>query len=388
MSIKEDISVSAVVAGFVAVLVGFASSVAIVMQAALAAGADERFVISWITALGIGMGLTCFFLSWYYKKPVITAWSTPGAALLVTGLDGVTYSQAIGVFVVAGGLILLVGITGIFNRLMSLIPYQIACAMLAGILFQFGIAVFDVMVNDVYRIFIMFLCYLVAKRYFPRYAILVVLVIALILVFATNEVFISQTSMIAFSPALIWQSPSFDLKLIIGVALPLFIVTMTAQNLPGVVALKAHKIDVPTSSIISWTGLTTILLAPFGGFAFNLAAITASICMGVESHKVLEKRYIAGLSAGVFYCLAGLFGGSIIAVFSLFPQSIIIALAGLALISTIAINLKTALDSEPHREAALITFLVTISDISFFDISSAFWGIAFGLVCLCFIPKK
>ena len=387
MSIKNDLSISAVVAGFVAVLVGFASSVTIVIQAAQAAGADTGLVVSWITALGLGMGLTCFLLSWFYKKPIITAWSTPGAALLVTSLDGVSYPEAIGVFVVTGILILLVGMTGLFNKLMALIPYQVACAMLAGILFQFAIAIFDVMASDFKQVFIMLITYLVAKRFFPRYAILMVLCTALILIFGTQSELLNISTSLLSQSGLIWQTPEFNFKFIVSIALPLFIVTMTAQNLPGVVAMKANNVDVSSSSLISWTGITTILLAPFGGFTFNLAAITAAICMGPESHKQLDKRYIAGLSAGVFYCLAGISGASLVAVFSLFPQSIIAALAGLALISTIGVNLKAALEEDKTREASLITFLVTLSDISFFDISSAFWGIVFGVICLIFIKK-
>ena len=388
MQVIKDVSLSAIVAGFVAVLVGFASSVTIVIQAAQSAGADASVIVSWITALGMGMGVTCFMLSLYYKKPIITAWSTPGAALLVTSLEGVSYSEAIGVFVVTGGMILLVGVTGIFNRFISLIPYQVACAMLAGVLFQFSVAVFDVMANEFSQIFIMLMTYLIAKRYFSRYAILLVLCMALFLIFSAQTELIEFSSQLTFDSNLLWQTPEFNLKAIVSVAIPLFIVTMTAQNLPGVVALKANNVDVSPSSLISWTGLTTLLLAPFGGFAFNLAAITAAICMGPESHKEENKRYIAGLSAGVFYCLAGLCSAGIVTVFALFPQGIIVALAGLALLSTIGVNLKTALEQSTTREASLITFLVTVSDVSFFDISSAFWGIIFGLTSLLFMPKN
>lgn len=387
MSIKNDLSLSAIVAGFVAVLVGFASSVAIVIQAAQASGANASQLASWITALGMGMGLSCFALSWYYKKPIITAWSTPGAALLVTGLQGVSYSEAIGAFVVTGALILFVGVSGLFNRLMALIPYQVACAMLAGVLFQFGIAIFDGMTSHFFQIFIMLVTYLISKRFIPRYAIIMVLVAALLLIFYDQPKLLSMTESMTFTSQLVWQMPEFSFKSVIGVALPLFIVTMTAQNMPGIVALKAHNLDVSTSSLISWSGITTLVMAPFGGFTFNLAAITAAICMGEESHKQAEKRYIAGLSAGVFYSLAGLGGAGIIAMFSVFPQSLILALAGLALLSTIGVNLKTSLEKDSTREAALITFLVTLSDVSFFDISSAFWGICFGVMTLVFMAK-
>ena len=379
--IINDMSVSALVAGFVAVLIGFASSVAIVFQAAQAAGADANMIVSWIMALGFGMGATCFFLSLWYRSPVITAWSTPGAALLVTSLGSITYPEAIGVFVFAGVLAVLTGVSGLFDKVMRLVPLPIACAMLAGVLFKFGISIFDSMMADVFLVGTMLLAYLISKRFMPRYAVLFVLMAGVVFVLSRSEThFLSN---IPFKiGSLIWVWPEWNFGALIGIGLPLYIVTMTSQNIPGVAVMRSSGYETPVSPLISWTGFASVVLAPFGGFAFNLAAITAAICSGEECHKDPKRRYIAGLSAGVFYAIAGLAGTSVVALFSVFPATMIAALAGIALLGTIGMNLKIAMMEDVNREAALVTFLVTVSGVSFSGIASAFWGILFGIICL------
>lgn len=381
IKVLRDISVSAIVAGFVAVLIGFASSVAIVFQAAQAAGADEATIVSWIMALGLGMGLSCFFLSLWYRAPVITAWSTPGAALLATSLGTISYPEAIGVFVFASGLAALTGLTGGFDKLMRWVPLPIACAMLAGVLFNFGLAVFTSLQSDLWLVGVMLVAYLMSKLLLPRYSVLVVLATGVIWVLAH-----AQSDVMASVPltlgAFHWVWPQWDLGAIIGIGIPLYIVTMTSQNIPGVVVMKNAGYQTPVSPLISWTGIAGVVLAPLGGFAFNLAAITAAICCGEECHKDPKRRYIAGLSAGIFYTLAGFAGATVVAMFAIFPASMIAALAGIALFGTIATNLKNALGDDATREAALITFLVTVSGLSFAGIASAFWGILFGAVFL------
>jgi benzoate membrane transport protein len=381
LRILNDMSLSALVAGFVAVLIGFASSVAIVFQAAQAAGADSDTIVSWIMALGFGMGATCFGLSLWFRSPVITAWSTPGAALLATSLGTISYAEAIGVFVFAGVLTLLTGVSGLFNKLMRLVPLPIACAMLAGVLFKFGLSIFDSMMSDVFLVGIMLLTYLVSKRLVPRYAVLFVLLAGVAFVLAKSDG--SLVSNIPFDiGALVWVWPEWNLGALLGVGVPLYIVTMTSQNIPGVAVMRSSGYQTPVSPLISWTGFTSIILAPMGGFAFNLAAITAAICSGDECHKDPKRRYIAGLSAGIFYGLAGLAGASVVALFSIFPATMIAALAGIALLGTIGMNLKNAMADDTNREAALVAFLVTVSGVSFGGIASAFWGILFGAICL------
>lgn len=384
----EDVSLSAVVAGFVAVLVGFASSVAIVFQAAAATGVGSDIMASWLLALGIGMAFTCIGLSWYYKAPVITAWSTPGAALLAGSLQGLSIAEATGVFIFTALLGLIIGLSGMFERLTRLIPLPLASAMLAGILLQFGFAIFSAMQSELVLVSVMCITYLLAKAYSPRYAILLVLLSGLLLVFASGKLDLSGISFTLASP--VWVTPEFSVTAMLGVGLPLLIVTMASQNIPGVAVLRTSGYNTPVSPLISFTALSTLILAPFGAFSINLAAITAAICSGREAHPAPEKRYIAGIAAGVFYLIFGLAGATVVALFAAFPIAMVAALAGLALIGTIAANLHSCTQESQYREAAVITLLVTASGASFFGIASAFWGLLAGVLTVVIqqLPKK
>ncbi|MCD1597761.1 benzoate/H(+) symporter BenE family transporter [Rheinheimera aquimaris] len=379
----KDISLSAIVAGFVAVLVGFASSVAIVLQAAAAAGASQDIMASWLLALGIGMALTCICLSWYYKAPVITAWSTPGAALLATSLQGLSINEAVGVFIFTAVLGLLIGISGWFEKLTRLIPLPLASAMLAGILLQFGLNIFTSLQTQLLLVGLMCLSYLLAKRLSPRYAILWVLVTGLVIVLLQGQFNYQAVTLSLTTP--VWVTPHWSLSALLGVGLPLLLVTMASQNIPGVAVLRTSGYQTPVSPLISYTALSTLLLAPWGAFSINLAAITAAICTGSEAHPDKDKRYIAGIAAGVFYLLAGLAGATVVALFAALPREMIAALAGLALLGTIGANLAVATAEGEHREAAVITLLVTASGVSFFSVASAFWGIVAGAVTLLII---
>lgn len=380
----KDVSLSAIVAGFVAVLVGFASSVAIVFQAAAATGAGSDIMASWLLALGIGMAITCIGLSWYYKAPVITAWSTPGAALLAGSLQGLSLAEATGVFIFTAALGLIIGLSGMFERLTRLIPLPLASAMLAGILLQFGFAIFSAMQSELLLVGVMCLTYLVAKAFSPRYAILLVLLSGIGTVVFAGQLDLSGVTLTLATP--VWVTPEFSIAAMLGVGLPLLIVTMASQNIPGVAVLRASGYSTPVSPLITSTSLTTLLLAPFGAFSINLAAITAAICSGNEAHPEAAKRYIAGIAAGLFYLVFGLAGATVVALFAAFPTAMVAALAGLALISTIAANLHSCTQDSGYREAAVITLLFTASGASFFGIASAFWGLLAGIITVM-IPK-
>ncbi|MCS4308092.1 benzoate membrane transport protein [Rheinheimera pacifica] len=379
----NDISLSAIVAGFVAVLVGFASSVAIVLQAAAAAGATQEIMASWLLALGIGMAATCIGLSWYYKAPVITAWSTPGAALLATSLQGLTINEAVGVFIFTAVLGLIIGLSGWFDKLTRLIPLPLASAMLAGILLQFGLSIFTSLQSQLLLVGLMCISYLLAKRFMPRYAILWVLLTGLLCVVTQGQFNDSAITLSLTTP--VWVTPDWSLSALLGVGLPLLLVTMASQNIPGVAVIRTSGYQTPVSPLISSTALSTLLLAPWGAFSINLAAITAAICTGTEAHPDKDKRYIAGIAAGVFYLLAGLAGATVVALFAAFPKEMIAALAGLALLGTIGANLAVATAEGEHREAAVVTLLVTASGVSFFGVAAAFWGIIAGGLTLLIV---
>jgi benzoate membrane transport protein len=382
MRFFKDITLPAFTAGFVAVLVGFTSSVAIVFQAALAFKATPEQLTSWMWALGLGMGLCSLVPSLWLRKPVMVAWSTPGAAVLATaGLaGGFSMGEAVGAFMVCAVLIALFGITGWFERVMNRIPVAIASALLAGVLARFGLQAFTAAQTALALVLLMLLSYLSVKRLSPRYAVPITLLIAIIYV-AINDLF--TTAKVVFELASpVFVKPKFTWSAMVSLALPLFIVTMASQNLPGVAAIKAADYEMPLSKIITMTGLATLVLAPFGAFALNLSAITAAICMGKEAHPDPAKRYTAAVSCGAIYVVIGLLGGAFIGILLSFPKELIAAIAGLALLGTIGNGLAVAVNDESHREAAIITFLVTLSGVVIAGIGSAFWGVVAGAVAL------
>jgi benzoate membrane transport protein len=375
----RDFSVPAVVAGFVAVLVGFTSSVVIVFAAAQALGASPAQAASWIWALGLGMGVTTIGLSWWYRQPVLTAWSTPGAAL-IAGTSGVAMGEAVGAFVVCGALITLAGATRWFERVMDRIPQAIAAALLAGVLARFGLDAVGAVTTAPLLVLVMALAFLLGRRAWPRYAVPGVLLAGLAAAALEGRMPWSQVTWEAALP--VWTTPVFSWSAVAGVGLPLFVVTMASQNLPGVAAQRAAGYRVPVSTPVAVTGVATMLLAPFGGFAFNLAAITAAICLGPEAHADPARRYTASIAAGVFYIGIGLVGGAVIGLLQAFPRELVLAVAGLALLGTIAGGLASALNDERRRDAAALSFLVTLSGVSISGIGSAFWGVVAGAVAL------
>ncbi|MEY4268383.1 MAG: hypothetical protein RIS90_2918 [Pseudomonadota bacterium] len=394
MRFFRDLSLSTFTAGFVAVLVGFTSSVAIVFQAALAFGATPAQISSWLWALGLGMGLCTLVPSLWLRQPVMVAWSTPGAAVLASaGLaGGFSMAEAVGAFMVCAAAITLAGLTGWFERVMNRLPLAIASGLLAGVLARFGLQAFVAAQTALPLVLLMLASYVLGKRIAPRYAVPLTLVAAVIFVAFTQGFPGPVVDFSLTQP--VFVAPVFTLGAAVSLALPLFVVTMASQNLPGVAAIQAAGYGrlpgtgagagkgIPISRVISLTGVATLLLAPFGAFALNLSAITAAICMGREAHVDPQRRYTAAVCCGAIYVLIGLFGAAIVAGLTAFPKELIAAIAGLALLGTIGNALHVALVDEPHREAALITFLVTLSGVVIAGVGAAFWGVLAGALTL------
>jgi len=378
----DDLSLSAATAGFVAVLVGFTSSVAIVFSAATALGATPAQISSWMWALGLGMGLCTLLPSLWRRQPVMVAWSTPGAAVLATAgvAGGFDMAQATGAFIVCAGLITLCGVTGWFERAEGRIPMPIASALLAGVLTRFGLDAFVALKSAFTLVLLMIAAYLIGRRLWPRYAVPGVLAVGIAHAAAMGQLHLGGVPLGLTWP--VFTAPEFTWSATVSLALPLFVVTMASQNLPGVAAIRAAGYAMPISKIITLTGVATLVLAPFGAFALNLSAITAAICMGREAHPDPEKRYVAAAACGLIYCVVGLFGASVTGVLTAFPRELVVAIAGLALLGSIGGGLAVALKDDAHREAALITFLVTLSGLSLAGIGSAFWGVVAGALAL------
>ena len=383
--IWRDFSVSTWMAGFVAVLVGFTSSAAIVFSAAQALGATPEQTVSWMWALGIGMGVTSLGLSLWYRQPVLTAWSTPGAAVLAVS-QGVSLPEATGAFMVCALLTMAVGYSGWFERLMSKIPLALASALLAAVLARFALDAVGAAAHAPELVIAMTVAYVLGRRWWPRWSVPVVLLVGMGVAALQGQLHLSSIDWSWGLP--VWVSPAWSWAAMVGVALPLFVVTMASQNLPGVAAQRASGFDIPVSPVVGATGLASLVLAPFGGYALNLAAITAAICMGKEAHTDPTRRYTASVSAGVLYIALGLTGGTIVSLLAAFPQALVLAVAGLALLGTIASGLSVAVKDEQQRDAALLTFLVTLSGVTLAGVGSAFWGVVVGGLAQWFWKRR
>lgn len=384
--LKADFSLSAVVAGFIVLLVGVTSSGVLVFQAARSFGLDAQGASSWLGSLCLGMGLIGVILSLRYRMPVLLAWSTPGAALLAGGLAGVSLAEVTGAFLFSALLIFLSGITGLFAKIMNRIPMSLASALLGGILLKFCLETFLSIKSQPVIVGVMLLAYLAGKKWKPRLAMLFVLLAGIIAAASIGEL---QFAQIELAPTT-WSfvAPEWSWSVLLSVGVPLFVVTMASQNLPGLAVMRANGFHAPVSSLMTWTGLMNLLTATFGGFAINLAAITAAIAMGPESHEDRDKRYVAGVVSGVLYMLVGIMAGSVTSLFAAFPAEMVIAIAGLALLSTTANCLQNALEDPRHKEAAFITFAVAASGLSLFGVGSAFWAITAGAMTQIFLSQR
>ena len=382
----SDSSASSVVAGFIAMLTGYTSSLVLMFQAGQAAGLSEAQISSWIWALSIGMAICSIGLSLRYRTPVVVAWSTPGAALLISSLPGVRYPEAIGAFIFASALIVLCGLTGSFERLMRRVPASLAAALLAGVLFNIGIEIFRAVEVQPALVLGMFFTYLLSKRLLPRYAVLAALLVGCLIAGLAGLLDFQRFSLQVAVP--VWTTPSLSFAAVFSIGIPLFVIAMASQNMPGLAVLRAEGYDAPASPLISVTGIASLLLAPFGSHGIHLAAITMAICAGPEAHADRSKRYTAAVWCGVFYGIAGIFGATLAALFAAFPAALVLSIAALALFGSIGSGLTQAMQQPQEREAALITFMVTASGLTLFGIGAALWGLIAGVLTLVILSKR
>ena len=378
-----DSSLSALVAGFIAMLVGHTSGMVLIFQAGQAAGLSSDLITSWIWALSLGMAVCTIGLSLYYRAPIVVAWSTPGAALLISSLPGVSFSEAIGAYLLCATLLTIVGLTGTFERLMRHLPASLAAALLAGILFRIASAIFDAVEQQSLLVLSMLGSYLIFKRLQPRYAVLAALIVGSGLAYQLGLLDLSAVPLSVAVP--VWTTPTFTFNAAISIGLPLFVVAMASQNIPGLAVLRADGYNVPASPLLSATGIASFVLAPLGAHGVNLAAITAAICTGPHAHEDPRKRYTAAIFCGLFYALAGLFGASLVALFAALPSALLLSVAAIALLGSIGNGLSVAMHAPNEREAALLTFMVSASGVSFFGIGSAFWGLVAGVATLLIV---
>ncbi|WGM23590.1 benzoate/H(+) symporter BenE [Acinetobacter pittii] len=377
-TLKNDWSISATVAGFLAVLISYSGPLIIFFQAAQRAHVSTDMMVSWIWGISIGAAVSGIYLSIKYKTPVITAWSAPGTALLVTLFPNISLNEAVAAYITSAIVIFLIGVTGYFDKLLKWIPQDVAAGMMAGILFQFGIGLFTASDSMPFIVFSMLIVFLIAKRLMPRYTMIWVLAAGVLLSLILGKMNPVDVSFSLAIPE--WISPEWTWNSTLNLAIPLILVSLTGQFLPGMAIMKLSGYDTPAKPIITVTSIASLAVACVGGITIVLASITAALCMGKDAHELKEKRYIAGIANGIFYILGGLFAGSIVMLFSLLPKELVAALAGLALLGAIATNISVAMKNDSQRDAALITFLATASGMHFLGLSSVFWGICIGVI--------
>jgi benzoate membrane transport protein len=370
----------------ISVIVNYGGTFILVFQAAKVAGLSPELTASWVWSISIGVGVTGLLLSWVSREPIITAWSTPAAAFLVTALATTPYEEAVGAYLISAAAFVVLGLSSYFERLIRLIPNGIAAGLLAGILLQFGIGAFGSMTLDPKLAGLLILAYLIIKRFSARYAVVGILILGLSFLLLEHRVDLSGLKLELAAP--VFTMPVFTLNALLSVALPLFLITLTGQYMPGMLVLRNDGFRTSANPIVWVTGLGSLVMAPFGSHAMNVAAITAAICTGPEAHQDPSKRWVAGIAAGVFYILVGVFGVTLAAVFMAFPATFITTLAGLALLGTIGGSLAGAMADIKSREAALITFLASAANITLFGIGGAFWGLVIGLLAYFILNGK
>lgn len=384
-SFFEDISLSSITAGFLVVLISYAGPMLIFFQAASLAKVSNEVLSSWVWAVSFGGGISGIYLSWKYKMPIITAWSAPGAALLITLFPHMSVNEAISSYITAATIIFLIGITGTFDKLVKLIPKGIAAGMMAGILFQFGVNIFKAVSTMPTLALSMIGIYLICKRVIPKFAILVVLFSGIGLAYLIGDVNPDNFKLSLSHPTFL--SPVWSWESTFSFAIPLVLVSLTGQYLPGMAILKLSNYHVSAKPIITFTSFMSLVTSFFGGITTTTAAITATLCTGKEANEDPNKRYVAGIFSGVFFLIGGSLAGSIVLIFTSLPKELIALLAGLALLGAIVSSLMSTLEEPEHREAAAITFLATASGMSFLGLGSAFWGIVIGSIAYVVFDK-
>jgi len=377
-SILQDISLSAITAGFLVVLISYAGPMLIIFQGAAMAQVSNEILTSWVWAVSVGGGVSGLYLSWKYKMPIITAWSAPGTALLVALFPHMSVNEAISCYITAALIILLIGITGTFDKLTKHIPKGIAAGMMAGILFQFGVNIFKSIATMPVLVLAMIAIYLVFKRLLPKFVMLYVLIFGILLAYLIGDVNPDRFAFALAHPVFI--EPVWSWESTFSFALPLVLVSLTGQFLPGMAILKLSNYSISAKPIITFTSFVSLITAVFGGITTTTAAITAALCTGKEANEDPNKRYIAGMASGIFFLIGAMFAGSIVLIFTNLPKELIALLAGLALLGAIVTNLMGTLEEPNHREAAVITFLATASGMSFLGLGSAFWGVVIGSI--------
>lgn len=368
--------ISVVASAAVAAFVGFGGTLALIIAAATALGATQAETASWVTALSLALAISSGYLSWRYRIPIITAWSTPGLALIGASI-GFTMQEAVGAFLVTALAIIITGLIKPVAQFVERIPASIASGMLAGVLSSFVINAAKTLSLDPLLVLPLIALFLIIRLFNPAMAVISVLIGGVIYALALGRADNLPAPELSTLTMIV---PDFTLSAMIGLALPLYLVTMASQNLPGFAVLRAAGYEPPTAACLQVTGLVSLFSAPFGAHTSNMAAISAAICTGHDAHPDPKQRWLTGPFYALCYLIFAIFGASLVAIFAVLPPALIMLIAGLGLIGPFVNALAIALNKQDERFAAIVTFAVTASGITIFSIGSAFWALIAGLI--------
>lgn len=386
LDLPRALALSAVSAALVAVLVGYSGPLLIVVQAAQNAGFSDAQLASWVWGVTVGSGVGALLMSLWYRQPVLVAWPTASAALLVSSLPQYSINDAVGAYLITAIALMVLGVSGLFGRLMAFIPRTIIAGMMAGVLLKFGTNIFHSLLLDPLLVLIMIVAYLLLRRLKFRAPTIGILLIGLLIALLRGDL-----QLMTFRPQLtlpIFTQPTFSIQALLGISLPLFILANASQNAPGIGVLRSFGYTVPANGPVAFTGLISLLIAPLGAHGVALSAITAAICVSPDAHPDADQRYVAGVAYGFWYILFGLLGATAVALFSGLPKPLVATLAGLSLTGAISTGLTNAMAEPGEREAALLAFLLTAADITIWGIGAPFWGLMAGVAAHWILRPK
>lgn len=378
LDLPRSLALSSVSAALVAVLVGYSGPLLLVVQAAQAANLSDAQMSSWVWGVTVGSGVGALLLSLWYRQPVLCAWPTASVALLVTSLPQYPFNQAIGAYIVCSIALILLGMSGLFGKLMEQVPLTVIAGMMGGVLLKFGTNIFKSLLEDPLTVVLMIVAYLLLKRFKFRAPSIATLFVGLAIAALSGHLQVNEIRPQLTIPQL--TMPVFTWQAMLGLALPLFVLANASQNAPGIGVLRSFGYDAPVNGPIGFTGLISLLTAPIGSHGVALSAITAAICVSPDAHPDKDKRYSAGVAYGFWYILFGLFGATAVALFTGLPKPLVATLAGLSLTGAISTALTNAMSKPEERDAALLAFLLTAADIQIFGIGAPFWGLVAGVL--------
>jgi benzoate membrane transport protein len=364
--------------GLLVVFVSLTGPIAILYQAVQAADLSVELTNSWLLAIFMGSGLFALLMSLRFGIPIIGSWASTTTALLITGLVDHPFSEVIGAYFVASVILMVIGYTGIFSKLMQSIPHAVIMAMLAGVLLIFGVKIFSsTQINPILGVS-MLLVFFAAKAIRFRAPVVLSFVVGVVVVALQSKINIPEVKLSIATP--VWTNPTFPVGAFFTLTIPIVLLIMTSQNAPGIALLKAVGYTPPINTIVHFGGFLSLLGSGFGGSGVNLSSITASIAISEESDPNPDTRYFAGVVAGLAYCVAAIFAGVFSSLFGSFPGELTAVLAGIALLPIITTSLVDAMEVKDYRDSAVVTFLVTISGVSAFGVGSPFWGLIAGVI--------